>query len=89
MNILDSFSLNGKVALVTGASHGIGFAMAEALSEAGAKVAFCCSRESSRDKAAANYKAKGVDALGFVCDVTNEDQVKAMVAEIKEKLGAR
>ena len=88
MNILDLFSLSGKVALVTGASHGIGFAMAEALAEAGAKVAFCCSRESSRDKAQENYKAKGIDALGFVCDVTDEEQVKAMVAEIKEKLGS-
>ena len=42
MDIMKSFSLEGKVALVTGAAYGIGFAMAEALAKAGAKIAFNC-----------------------------------------------
>ncbi len=87
MGILDSFSLKGKVALVTGASHGIGFAMAEALAEAGAMISFCCSREESLITAIQEYDAKGIPALGYVCDVTDEQQVQAMVADIKEKIG--
>ncbi|MDO4198715.1 MAG: gluconate 5-dehydrogenase [Erysipelotrichaceae bacterium] len=88
MGILDTFSLKGKVALVTGASHGIGMGMASALAEAGATLTFCCSRQSSMEKAKAEYKEMGIDALGFVCDVTNEEQVQAMVKSIKEQVGS-
>ena len=46
-----NFSLEGKVALVTGAAYGIGFAMAQALAEAGAKIAFNCRTQANMDKA--------------------------------------
>lgn len=82
-----NFSLEGKVALVTGAAYGIGFAMAEALAEAGAKVAFNCRGEHHLEQALADYKAKGIEARGYICDVTKEDQVKAMVADIEQNLG--
>lgn len=81
------FSLEGKVALVTGAAYGIGFAMAEALHNAGAKIAFNCRSQHHMDQALADYKAKGIDAHGYICDVTDEEQVKAMVADINKKLG--
>ncbi len=81
------FSLEGKVALVTGAAYGIGFAMAEALHNAGAKIAFNCRSQLHMDQALADYKAKGIEAHGYICDVTDEEQVKAMVADINNKLG--
>ena len=81
------FSLEGKVALVTGAAYGIGFALAEALYKAGAKIAFNCRSQHHMDQALADYKAKGIEAHGYICDVTNEEQVNAMVADINKELG--
>ena len=81
------FSLEGKVALVTGAAYGIGFAMAEALYNAGANIAFNCRSQHHMDQALADYKAKGIEAHGYICDVTNEEQVNAMVADINKELG--
>ena len=87
MDIMKSFSLEGKVALVTGAAYGIGFAMAEALAAAGAKIVFNCRNQENMDKAMADYAAKGIDARGYICDVTKEDQVTELVAKVKEELG--
>lgn len=81
------FSLEGKVALVTGAAYGIGFAIAEAYALAGAKIAFNCRGQEHLDQALADYKAKGIEAKGYICDVTDEEQVKAMVADIEKELG--
>ena len=86
-NIMKSFSLEGKVALVTGAAYGIGFAIAEALASAGAKIAFNCRSQHHLDQALADYAAKGIDAHGYICDVTKEDEVAAMVAKIAEEIG--
>lgn len=88
MDIQKSFSLEGKVALVTGAAYGIGFAMAEALAQAGAKIAFNCRSQEHMDKALAAYEEKGIDVRGYICDVTDEAQVANMVAEIEKELGA-
>ena len=81
------FSLEGKVALVTGAAYGIGFAIAKAYAQAGAKVAFNCRSEHHLQQALEDYKAEGIDAHGYICDVTDEKQVKAMVEEINKTLG--
>lgn len=81
------FSLEGKVALVTGAAYGIGFAIAEAYAMAGAKIAFNCRSQKHMDQAIADYKAKGIDAKGYICDVTKEEDVKQMVADIEKELG--
>ena len=83
-----NFSLEGKVALVTGAAYGIGFAIAEALASAGAKIAFNCRSQHHLDDALAEYKAKGIEARGYICDVTDEEGVRAMVADITRELGS-
>ena len=82
------FSLNGKVALVTGAAYGIGFAIAEALAEAGAKIAFNCRKPEHLQSALDEYSKLGIEARGYLCDVTKEDEVKAMVADIESTLGS-
>ena len=87
MDMMNKFSLEGKVALVTGASHGIGMAIANAFAAAGATICFNCSSEGSRVRALETYKANGVDAHGYVCDVCDEEAVKALVAQIKEEVG--
>ena len=87
MDMMNKFSLEGKVALVTGASHGIGMAIANAFAAAGATICFNCSSEGSKARALEAYKANGVDAHGYVCDVCDEAAVKALVAQIKEEVG--
>ena len=82
-----NFSLEGKVALVTGASYGIGFAIATGLANAGAKIVFNDIKQELVDKGLAAYKEIGIEAHGYVCDVTNEDQVNAMVAQIEREVG--
>ena len=77
-----NFSLEGKVALVTGASYGIGFAIASGMAKAGATIVFNDIKQELVDKGLAAYKEAGIDAHGYVCDVTNEEQVNAMVAQI-------
>ena len=84
---MNNFSLEGKVALVTGASYGIGFAIATALSAAGATIVFNDIKQELVDKGIAAYEEKGIKAYGYVCDVTNEEQVQAMVAKIREDVG--
>ena len=86
-NILNSFRLDGKIALVTGASHGIGFAMAKALSDAGATIIFNSSSEDGLKKGLESYNNENIKAHGYVCDVTNEDDVKKMVADIEKNIG--
>ena len=87
MDILKNFSLEGKVALITGGAYGIGFAIAEAYAKAGAKIAFNCRSQHHLEQALADYQAKGSEAKGYICDVTDEAQVQQMVAQIKEDLG--
>ena len=84
---MNSFRLDGKVALITGAVYGIGFAIASAYAEAGAKIVFNCLSEDAKQKALEKYHEAGIDALGYVADCTKEDEVKAMVADVEEKLG--
>lgn len=84
---MDAFKLDGKVALVTGASYGIGFAIARALGDAGAKVVFNDINKELVEKGIAAYKEVGIEAYGYVCDVTHEGQVQEMVAKIESEVG--
>ncbi|WP_207717331.1 gluconate 5-dehydrogenase [Anaerosporobacter faecicola] len=86
-NIMNNFSLNGKIALVTGASYGIGFAIASSYAKAGATIVFNDIKQELVDKGIAAYAEMGIKAHGYVCDVTNEDQVNAMVAQIEKEVG--
>jgi Dehydrogenases with different specificities (related to short-chain alcohol dehydrogenases) len=85
--MLNQFSLEGKVALVTGASYGIGFGMASALAKAGAKIVFNDINQEAVDKGLAAYKEAGIAANGYVCDVTDESGINAMVAQIEKEVG--
>ena len=84
---LSAFDLKGKVALITGGAHGIGFSIAVGMAQCGATVCFNCSNEGSLEKGIAAYKEAGVEAHGYVADVTDEAAVNAMVAKIKEEVG--
>ena len=84
---LSAFDLKGKVALITGGAHGIGFSIAEGMAKCGATVCFNCSNEGSLEKGLAAYKAAGIDAHGYVADVTDEAAVNAMIAQIKADVG--
>lgn len=81
------FSLENRVALITGASHGIGFGIACALAKAGATICFNGRSEEKNAKAIAAYQAEGIHAYGYVCDVTNEEEVAKMVADIEADHG--
>ena len=81
------FDLTGKVALVTGASYGIGYAIAKGLASAGATIVFNDINQELVDKGLAAYKADGINARGYVCDVTDEEAVQALVKTVKEEVG--
>lgn len=74
----------GKVAIVTGGYQGMGECISKRFIEEGGKVCFC---GRSAEKVAAMQEVLGENALGVVCDITNEEQVKAMVAAAEEKFG--
>lgn len=87
MEIETMFFLKGKVALVTGGCYGIGFAIASGLAAAGARIAFNGVHADSVERAKEQYAKAGIDAVGYVSDVTDEAQVKEMVADIEKKMG--
>ena len=84
---MKDFSLEGKVALITGASYGIGFAIATAYAKAGATIVFNDIKQELVDKGLAAYQEAGIEAHGYVCDVTDEDAVNAFVAKVEEEVG--
>ena len=85
---MNAFSLKGKIAWITGASYGIGFAIAEAFVAAGATIVFNDINQELVDKGLKSYAEKGIDAKGYVCDVTNEEAVQALVKQIEQEVGA-
>ena len=84
---MNAFSLKRKVAWITGASYGIGFAIAEAYHAAGATIVFNDINQDLVNKGLAAYAEKGIPAKGYVCDVTDEDAVQALVMKIEEEVG--
>lgn len=86
MNI-NKFSLEGKIAWITGGSYGIGFAIAEAYADCGATIVFNDINEELVNKGLAAFNEKGIKAYGFVCDVTDEDAVNALVKKVEVEIG--
>ncbi len=84
---MKKFSLEGKVALVTGASYGIGYAIASGFAAAGAKIVFNDINQDLVDKGLEAYAKDGIDAKGYVCDVTDEDAVAELIAKIEKEVG--
>ena len=84
---MNAFSLKGKIAWITGASYGIGFAIAEAYAAAGATIVFNDINQELVDKGLKAYDEKGIEAKGYVCDVTNEEAVQALVKQIEQEVG--
>lgn len=73
--------------MVTGASYGIGFAIASAYAKAGATIVFNDINQELVDRGMAAYRAAGINAHGYVCDVTDEAGIQAMVAQIESEVG--
>ena len=86
-NIMKQYDLTGKVALVTGASYGIGFAIAKGLASAGATIVFNDRKEDLVEKGIEAYKEEGIKAYGYVCDVTDEDAVEELIKKIEKEVG--
>lgn len=84
---MDFFRLDGKIALVTGAAYGIGFAIARGLADAGATIVFNDIKQELVDQGIAAYKEAGINAHGYVCDVTDEDAVNTLVAAVEQEVG--
>lgn len=87
MSVLDMFRLDGKIALITGGSYGIGFAIGAAYAKAGATVVFNEINEELMEKGLAAYNEQGVKAHGYVCDVTDEDQANKLIKRVEEEVG--
>lgn len=81
------FSLKGKVALITGASYGIGFAIATAMANAGATIVFNDRNEEALNRGLAAYEGFGIKAHGYICDVTDEEAVQAMISKVEAEVG--
>ncbi|MBQ6374564.1 MAG: gluconate 5-dehydrogenase [Clostridia bacterium] len=84
---MDAFRLDGKIAWITGGATGIGTGIAEALGKAGARIAINCRDQKHLDAALADYAEKGIDAKGYICDVTDEDAVVRLVQQIEADMG--
>jgi gluconate 5-dehydrogenase len=86
--VLKMFDLTGKVAWITGGTLGLGMAIAKALGQAGATI--IVNGNSSQEKvdhAIEEYRNEGINAYGYLCDVTNQGQVKALVSKIEQEVG--
>lgn len=86
-DFINKFSLEGKIALVTGGSSGIGFAIGTAYAQSGAIVIFNDINRQRVDEGLKAYEKKGIKAHGYVCDVTDEQSINDMMSRIKTEVG--
>jgi gluconate 5-dehydrogenase len=85
MTVLDSLRLDGKVALVTGGSRGLGLQIAHGLGEAGAAVAITARKEPGLAEAVKDLEASGIKAMAARCDIAKNDEVEAAVNQVLEE----
>ena len=85
MAVLDTFRLDGKVALVTGGSRGLGLQIAEGLGEAGAAVAVTARREPGLLEAVRHLEERGIRAMSVVCDISQNEQVENAVKQVLDR----
>jgi len=81
------FSLEGRTALVTGGSRGLGLQMAEALGEQGARVVVSARKQSELDEAVAHLRSRGIDASAIAADLAQDAQVVPLVEAAIAQLG--
>ena len=81
------FGLNGKVAMVTGASRGLGKAMAMALGRAGARVIVVGSNPASAENATRELSAEGIDTTALGCDQSKPEQIDALFRDVESRFG--
>jgi NAD(P)-dependent dehydrogenase (short-subunit alcohol dehydrogenase family) len=82
------FGIEGRVAIVTGASAGLGVALATGLADAGARLVLAARRADRLDEVAERLAERGAEVLAVPCDVTDEDAVDGLVAATLERFGA-
>jgi gluconate 5-dehydrogenase len=87
MHVKELFDLTGRVAIVTGGSIGLGRQMAEALSEAGAKLVLCARNKERCDLAAAELQRAGAEVLSLACDVKKPESIQAVVDQTVARFG--
>lgn len=87
MNVLDTFALNGKKALVTGGNRGLGLAFATALAQAGAAVAFAGRDEQRNTAVVEAAAAQGHDLVALTADITDDGEVERMTEQAADALG--
>lgn len=87
MKVLDTFRLDGKLAVVTGGGGGLGSAIAEAMAEAGADVGVVDKDEIGASKTAEMVKSLGRKSLAIKADISKEEDVVAMMQRITKELG--
>jgi NAD(P)-dependent dehydrogenase (short-subunit alcohol dehydrogenase family) len=85
--IKEKFNLNNKVAVITGASKGIGESMARGLAEFGANVVISSRKLDAVEKVASQFNSEGLSAIGLECHVAKEDQQKELILKVMEKYG--
>lgn len=84
---MNLFDLSGKIALITGGTHGLGLAMAEGLAQAGAELVITSTTPSKLEEALQYYKSKGFTVTGYIFDVTDQPQAKEQVELIEKNHG--
>lgn len=87
-NIKSKFDLNGKVAIITGASKGIGKAIAQGLAENGAKVVVSSRKQEAVNAIAEEFKSNGLEAVGIQCHIGDSEQRKSLIAKTIEQYGS-
>ncbi len=87
MHVQELLSLKGKTAIITGASKGLGLMMAEGFAEAGANLVICSRKIEQCEEAARRIRGLGVECEAVRCDISDEGEVKALVAHALSRFG--